>query len=271
MKMRRPKFLIASMALLLIMAACGDSDSSESDENGSSTPSVGGGDDELVVGGDLDVPDYFPADFYLPDGLSINSVSNSPATDMISLSGTFESGDPAAIQEDMVAGLQAAGYELLTNDEIAVFVRNGVGRVRVRTSDFLGKLTLTVDIDTWTDVQLDELRALFAEEVVVTGRATAEFGGESLAAEGECILKGTSRSFFAEDVSITVQIDETMDPVLVYADVTTPDGRVFTTDAAADPQFQSTPERISVSGEMTELDNEAAGTIDFAIEANCDV
>jgi hypothetical protein len=259
---------VAAVALLLVLAACGGSDENSSGEVSNTR---GGDDGEFLVGGDLDLPDYFPSDFYLPAGLTIKSASQNPSSEVISLSGTFESGDAAAIQADMVAGLQAAGYELLTNDDIAAFVRNGVGRVRVRTSEFLGELTLSVDIDTWTDEQLDELRDLFAEEVVVAGRATAEFGDESLEAEGECTLRGSSRFFYADDVSITLQIDESQDPVSVYADVTMPDGRVFAIDATADSEYDSTPERLSASGQMTELYNEAAGTLPFAITATCDV
>jgi hypothetical protein len=256
---------VATVVLVLVLAACGASSDDTSDQP--SGEEAGG---ELIVGGDLDLPSYFPSDFYVPAGLTIKSISESPSSEMISLSGTFESGDVAEIQADMVAGLQAAGYELLTDDDIAVFVRNGVGRVRVRTAEFLGELTLSVDIDTWTDEQLDELRSLFAEEVVVPGRATAEIGDETLAAEGECTLKGTSRSFFAEDVSITIQIDETRDPVYVYADMTMPDGRVFTIDATVDSAYASTPQQLTASGEMTEYYNEAAGTLPFAITATCD-
>ena len=256
------------MALLLVLAACGGSDENSSGE----ASNTGGGDDgEFVVGGDLDLPDYFPSDFYLPAGLTIKSASQNPSSEMISLTGTFESGDAAAIQADMVAGLQAAGYELLTNDDIAAFIRNGVGRVRVRTSEFLGEITLSVDIDTWTDEQLDELRDLFAEEVVVPGRATAELGDESLEAEGECRLQGSRRSFLSDDVTITLQIDKSQDPVYVHADVTMPDGKLFIIDATAESQYDSTPERLSASGQMAENYNEAAGTLPFAITATCDV
>ena len=258
---------VAAVALLLVLAACGGSDEDSSGE----ASNTGGGEGEILVGGDLDLPDDFPSDFYLPAGLTIRSISENPSSEMISLSGTFESGDAAAIQADMVAGLQASGYELLSSDDIAVFVRNGVGRVRVRTSEFLGELTLSVDIDTWTDEQLDELRALSAEEVVVPGRATAELGDESLEAEGECTLKGSRRFFVADDVSITLQIDETQDPVYVYADVTMPDGRLFIIDATAESPYDSTPERLSASGQMAENYNEAAGTLPFAITATCDV
>jgi hypothetical protein len=249
-------------ALLLLLAACGGDDETVADDGASD-----GG--ELVIGGDLDVPDFFPSDFYLPDGISVKSVSNDPGSDMIALTGTFEGGDPEAIQADVVAGLRAAGYELLSNDDIAVFVKNGVGRVRVRTREFLGELTLTVDIDTWTDAQLDELRGILAEQVTVAGRATATFGGETFEAEGECFLEGANRTFIAGDVSISVTIDERQDPAYVYADITTRDGKVFTLDADSDAEYQSSAQRLSASGEMVEF-NEGSGNVKFEIVATCD-
>jgi hypothetical protein len=260
--------ILASVGVLLMLASCGGSDDGDTAAVTPTTGSDGGA--EVLIGGDLELPDYFPADFYLPDGLTIKSVTRDPASGAISLLGTFESGDAAAIQQDVVAGLQAAGYELLSNDEIAAFVRNGVGRVRVHTSVFLDELTLSVDIDAWTDEQIDELRALFAEEVVVSGSATAEVGGDNLEAEGECTLKGPNRSFYATDVSITIQIDETQDPAYVYADVTLPDGRVFTLDATADAPYESSPQQLSVSGHAVEFNNEGAGSLPFAVTATCE-
>ncbi|NND01363.1 MAG: hypothetical protein HKN91_01115 [Acidimicrobiia bacterium] len=264
MMFRRSSLPIASLTFLLIAAACGGSDTNGSGGNG--VTQAPGGDNQLVLGGEI--PDYFPADFYFPEGISIGGVSRSG--DMISLSGTFEDGDPEAIQADVVAGLQAAGYELLSNEDIAAFVKNGVGRVRVRTSDFLGALTMTVDIDTWTDEQLDELRALFVEERVVPGRATAEVGDVRIEAEGECTLMGESRSFYAEDVSITLQINVAPTGTIVYADVTSPDGRVFTIDQGASGAFTNSDSALSASGEMTEFTSEAIERFDFSIQASCD-
>ena len=258
----------------LLLAACGGGsdgdvpDAGNTDDPNAPIPASGdvGDGGELSLGSDI--PDYFPSDFYLPADMTVKGVSR--AGEAISLTGTFESGDIAAIQADMVAGLQAAGYELLTNDEIAAFVKNGVGRVRVRTSEFLDELTVSVDIDTWTDQQLDELRALFAEQVTVPGRATATVGDFTLESDGECTLQGANRSFFASDVSITLQVDETQDPSLVYADVTTPDGIVFSTEFGAEIAHESTPEQITASGDMVELYNESAGTVSFSITATCD-
>ena len=188
----------------------------------------------------------------------------------MALSGTFEEGDPAAIQADVISGMQAAGYEYLPTDgDIAVFIKNGVGRVRVRASELLGDLTLSIDIDSWTDTQLDELRALNAEEVIVPGSATAEVGGETFEADGECTLKGPNRSFFADDVSITLQIDETQDPAFVYADVTTADGRVYLTEFDAQLDFASSTTQLSASGDMVEYYNEGAGTLPFSVSVTC--
>ena len=249
------------LATCLLLTACGGGSDGDA-------PLAGNTDDggELSLGSDI--PDYFPSDFYLPAGMTVKGVSR--AGEAISLTGTFESGDIAAIQADMVAGLQAAGYELLTNDEIAAFVKNGVGRVRVRTSEFLGELTVSVDIDTWSDQQIDELRALFVEAVTVPGRATATVGDLTLESEGECTLQGANRSFFASDGSMTLQIDETQDPNSVYADVLTPDGIVFSTERGVEVAHESTPEQISASGDMVELYNESAGTMSFSITATCD-
>jgi hypothetical protein len=264
----------------LLLPACGGGSDEGADDVGTAAAADDGGSDDGGPddgnpddgGGDLSlgekIPDYFPSDFYLPAGMTVRGVSRSG--DMITLTGTFESGDVDAIQADMVAGLEAAGYELLSADETAAFVKNGVGRVRVRTSTFLDELTVSVDIDSWTDAQLDELRALFAEERTVTGRAVAEVGGDRYEAEGECLLKGPNRSFYANDVSITLQIDETQDPTLVYADVTTPDGTVLSTEYGADLPYESSDAQISASGEMVTLYDEAAGSVSFTITATCD-
>ena len=190
--------------------------------------------------------------------------------DAISLTETFETGELATIQADMVAGLEVAGYELLSNDDIAVFVKNGVGRVRVRTSEFLGDLTVSVDIDTWTDEQLDQLRDITAVEIDVPGRATAIVDGVTYEATGACLLRGSNRSFFADDVSITLQIDESRDPTFVYADVTTQDGVVYSTEPDARLDHDASPQELSARGDMTEFTDEDAGSVDFSITATCD-
>lgn len=259
---------MAAVGLIFVVASCGGSDDGGS-AAATTTTTENRADADVAAGGDQELPDFFPADFYLPDGIRIRGVTQDPTSGAISLTGTFESGDAAAIQQDVVAGLQAAGYELLANDDIAAFVRNGVGRVRVHTSEFLGELTLSVDIDAWTDEQLDELRALFTEDVVVDGSATAEVGGESLEAEGECTLRGENRSFYATDVSITLEIDETQDPPYVYADVTFPDGRIFILDTTADAAYESTPQTLSAGGQMVEFGNDDAGPVPFTVTASC--
>lgn len=259
MRMTRRPVRALVLGPLLVAAACG---------SGSTGGETSGDDDgvEVAIGGGL--PDDFPSDFYLPDGMTIGTVSS--VGDAISLTGTFERGDVDAIQRDMVAGLEAADYELLTNDDTAVFVKNGVGRVRVRTSEFLDELTVSVDIDAWSDEQLDELRALFAEEVVVSGRATAEVDGMTYVAEGECQLMGESRWFLAGDATITIQIDERSDPPQVYADVTTPDGVVFATEPGADLTYESSDTELTARGEMVEFNDESAGAVGFSIAATCD-
>lgn len=279
MRVRRGPERVLVVGMLVVAAACGGgSDSSDGDDSGGfGLDRDDGGDDtengdgggDISIGSDL--PDYFPSDFYLPDDLTVGGVSR--AGDAVSLTGTFEDrdvGDIEAIEADMVAGLEAAGYELLSNEDFPVFVKNGVGRVRVWASEFLDELTLSVDIDIWTDEQIDELRALFAEEVVVSGRATVDVDGVTYDAEGECQLSGASRWFFAEDGSITIQIDEQSDPPYVYADVVTTDGVVFSTEPDADLDYESSDSELSASGDMIELYNDDAGPVSFSAAATCD-
>lgn len=247
------------MACVLAIAGCGGSDVGGDPGSGDS----GSGGDFSV--GD-EIPDYVPDDLYLPDGMTIEGVSR--VGEMISIVGSFESGDVETIHNDMVAGMEAAGYELLSNEDLAAFVKNGVGRVRVRTAEFLDELTVTIDIDTWSDEQLDELRELFAEEIVVPGRASAQIDDESFEAVGECTLQGRRRAFYAEDGSISIQIDETIDPPLVSADVTTPDGRVYYTETGVEFAFGSAPDALTASGEM--LDYAGGPDVVFVVEATCE-
>jgi hypothetical protein len=274
--LRRRAAILAIWPLLIVTACAGGSDD---DAGGPAAEPTAGeslvedaagstsDDGQIELGGDI--PDYFPSDFYLPEDMTVRSVSRGGG--MIALTGTFDEGDVDEIQTDMVAGLEAAGYELLSNDDLAAFAKNGVGRVRVRTSLFLDELTVQVDIDEWTDEQLDELRALFADEVVVPGRATAVVDGVTFEAEGECSLSGPNRAFYANDVSITVQIDESQDPTLVYADVTGAEGVVYLTEFGADNDYDATDSELSVSGDMVEFNNEAAGPLTFTVTATCDV
>ena len=91
-------------------------------------------------------------------------------------------------------------------------------------------------------------------------------------AEGECRLSGANRSFYADDVTITLQIDETHDPTVVYADVTTPEGIVFLTEFDADLSYESADSQLSASGDMVENYNEGqTSTVSFSITATCDV
>ncbi len=261
----RPQSLVVLAVLVGALTACGGG--GDADDGGGTTASPGGGD--LVIGGDLELPDDFPSDFYIPDSVTITSFTGSADAPMMSLGGTYE-GDAAAVVADMSNGLQAAGYELLSqDDDITVFIKDGLGRIRIRAREFLGEPTLTVDVDNWTDDQIAELRELFAAEITTTGSATATYGGDTMSATGECTIKGETRWFFADDVSITLQLDPNL-PGRVYADITTADGIVYTIDTTASSRTETSATGFSASGKMVEFNNESAGTIDFTIEATCD-
>lgn len=263
----RPHSLIGFIAFIAVLAACGGGDDSGGgvDTTAGRSGGDGGG---IVIGGDLELPDDFPSDFYIPDSVTLRSFSGSADSPTMELSGRYE-GEAADVVADMTSGLQAAGYELLTQDEdITVFIRDGLGRIRIRAREFLGEPTLTVDVDNWTDEQIAELRALFAEEVVTSGSATATYGGETISANGQCTVMGDSRSFFAEDVSIVLQLDVNL-PGGVYADITTDSGTVYTIDNNESSRTETSSSGFSASGKMVEFNNEGSGAIDFIIEATC--
>jgi hypothetical protein len=199
----------------------------------------------------------------------------------MTLSGVVEGGNAAAIQEAMIADLQASGYEFLTDAEgLAVFIRDGVGRVRVKVADEQtssgSAAKLSVDIDLWNDSQVEELRLLFAEEVVSRGTATAVVDGTTLEAEGECRLKGRNYTFAADDISIFIEMDSSTDPITIYADITTSrDGEsvVYVVDTELEPRAEVTSETAPVSFsaaiKMYDYNVADAPRVDVLIEANC--
>ncbi len=253
---RRSSMFTATV--IVLAGACGGS----GDGEGPGFDLGGGGDIEVGAGEDV-----LPSDFYLPDDIVPGLATSNDAT--ISFTGTMNSGTIDEIEADMVAGLLDAGYELLSNDEIPVFARNGVGRVRVRVSEFLDSTTVNVDIDRWTDEQLDEMRALLADPVMVPAQAVADVDGVTYTATGECRLQGDNRMFSSGDGSLTVQIDETQDPPRTYADVTTPDGIVYSTEFEADLDYSGSDDELVLSGDMVLYNDEAAGPVSFTATATC--
>lgn len=193
----------------------------------------------------------------------------------ISLYGETEA-DVATAHAGAVEGLIDAGYELLSNDDnFAVFIRDGVGRVRVRTSPtFDGSATeVSVDIDLWTDEQIEELRVLTAPEVTTRGSATAELDGAVFTAEGECIVQGRDLLFIADDVSISASVNEFADPPYVYADVTTEDGVVYYMDVEGERSYDigsaTAPVEFTVTGVVISAD--ASGEeFDLAVAVTCE-
>lgn len=257
---------IVTAAVILLAGACGGS----GDDDGGGPGFDLGGDGGGGAGGDIEVgdaDDVLPPDFYLPDGIVPGMATSSDAA--ISFSGIMNSGTIDEIEADMVAGLLDAGYELLSNEEIPVFAKNGVGRVRVRVREFLDEITVSVDIDRWSDEQLDEMRALLADPVTVPGQAVTDVDGVTYTASGECRLQGNSRLFTSDDGSLTVQIDANQDPPRAYADVTTPDGVIYMTENEADLDHSGSDDELVVSGDMIIYQDEAAGPVAFTATATC--
>ncbi len=262
------------MGLVLVVAACGgtSSDGSGDDDGGRFDVDVPD-EDQLLVGGDLDLPEWFPPGFDFTNDLAITSVAGGDVA--MSLSGESEA-DVETAHAGAVEGLIDSGYELLSNeDNFAVFIRDGVGRVRVRTSPtFDGSATeVSVDIDLWTDEQIEELRILSSPEVTTRGSATAELDGEVFMADGECIIQGRNRLFIADDISISASVDEFADPPNVYADVTTEDGVVYYMNVDSERSYDigsaTPPVEFTVTGVVISTDG-SGDEFDLAVAVTCE-
>lgn len=262
--------------LVLVVAACGD------DEPAAVGSDAAAGEDASAnVGGDLAVPDWFPSPFTLPEGMRVTETFQEPDNQRAGLYGVVDDGDAAAIVETLATGLPADGFERMTDGtDPLVFIKDGVGRVRI----FVGELEtpdgpavdVRVDIDTWTDEQLDELRTTVAEPVETTGRATATIDGTTYAAEGECIIGGRSFSFVSPgDPTVSVSVDQSTDPPTVYADVyVSGDDTVLfvpATDGAMTGSVDSAtpPFAFSAAGPVVEQ-NSGDGPFDAVFGAVCD-
>lgn len=264
-------------AVLLVVAACGgDSEpgAADTDDGGGESVDLDVPDDgEFLVGGDLDLPDWFPPGFEFADDFAITVVFVDDAT----MGLQAETDQPIdGTHASAVDALSNAGYELLTDDgNFAVFIRDGVGRVRVRTSQSLdgSSTSFTVDIDRWTDEQLEELRVLTAPEVTTAGSAVAEVDGQSRQVDGECIIQGRRYLFVADDASMSASVDGFADPPNVYADITTEDGTLYYMDVDADRDYEidsaEPPVSFSVSGDMVELNAEGP-EFDATVEVTCE-
>ena len=66
-----------------------------------------------------------------------------------------------------------------------------------------------------------------------------------------------------------MQIDETLDPPRTYADVTTPDGPVYSTEFEAELDDSGSDDELVLSGEMIIYNDEAGGTLPFTATATC--
>lgn len=252
-------------ALLLLLAACGGGEPV--------TPAAPAADAEApgdapgVVSGDLDVPDWLPSPFTLPERLQIRQVTEDPPSQQASLYGVVRDGDVTEILDLMASGLPADGFERVTDGtEPLVFLKDGVGRVRVYVSQ-LGTsdgedVELRVDIDTWSDEQIAQFRDDTAEDVRSTGSVVATIDGTTYEVSGECVVGGRTYIFAsADNPSMSVSIDERTDPPSIYADLydSSGDERLLyvpadTGSLAWEVTSPTAPAAFSVSGEVVQQD-----------------
>lgn len=260
------------LVLIVLVIACGGDGT---DDTGSGPDAVEldvpSGDD-VLVGVDVELPDWFPPGFGFAEDLSLTQVFTNDQT--MGLSGVTDA-DIDSTHAQAVASLTADGYELLSdNENFAVFVRNGVGRVRVRTSDtFDGDQTeVVVDIDRWTDAQLDELRVLTAPEVTTAGVASADLDGTTFDLVGECIVQGRNLRFFADGGAAGASVNEFADPATIDAFVITDDGFLYFMPVDGDREYtidSVSPAVYNVSGVVSSSDN-PENELELSIDVTCD-
>lgn len=252
--------------LLLIMAvalvACGGGDSS----GDGSVDIVEVPTDQLDEG---DLPAFF-ADFAFTEDWTLRQVFSNDQ--QASISGRT-SGAPDVVHASVVEQLIAAGYELLSDeDNFAAFIRDGVGRVRVRTSESDSGANVSIDIDRWTDEQIEELRVLTAAEVRSPGVATVDVDGHVTEVAGECIVQGRDLRFVADDASMGASINEFADPPQAYAEGYDEAGLLYYTAFDPQPDYEihsmTAPVSYTVSGPATSSDTDAEPTL--SVEVVCE-
>lgn len=241
------------LLLVVLLAACGGDDQDDVESTSSDSvvedfeaPSDGGS----LVGVDLEIPDWFAPGFGFTDDMSIRQVYGDDQ--QLSLYATSDA-DVATVHTNAVSGLTEAGYDLMSDQEnFAVFARDGLGRVRVRTSEgSSGGSEVSVDIDLWTDEQIEEFRILTAPQVTTAGTATSTLDGVSTDVEGECIVQGRNYIFVGSDGLVSASVNEFAEPPTVDASLTA-DNILYYMPIGGDRDYvvdePVSPVRFSVSG-----------------------
>lgn len=269
------KTIAVLLLLVLSLVACGvDEDDQATSEGPDSVeqfeaPSDGGSE----VGVDLEIPDWFAPGFGFTDSLSIRQVYGDEQ--QLSLYATSDM-DITTVHASAVSGLTEAGYDLMSDqDNFAVFARDGLGRVRVRTSEgSSGGAELSVDIDLWTDEQIEEFRIVTAPPMTTAGTATSILDGTSSEVEGECIVQGRNYLFVALDGSVSASVNEFADPPTIDASLTT-DTLLYYMPLGGDRSYDidepSGAVRFSVSGVTVAPDGpDPEAEYELSVDVVCD-
>jgi hypothetical protein len=225
-----------------------------------------------VDGIDLTPPDWLPAGFPLPRGMSIHFIQDQVAEgDPIRvLTGFIPDGDAAVVVAEFDRNLRAAGYEILfaadevipedteavvalsASLEILVLLDVTETELPVRVSDGTcpWRPGLLVGIKV-RPVDPDQARRQYSGTSLTRGKARAVIGGREFLAKGECLVQGHTHTFTSTSgAGIVLALNESGRGTFVQASVNTVDV-VFNLDHGTwgtDPTFTVSASGFSVEG-----------------------
>jgi len=215
-----------------------------------------------VDGIDLTPPDWLPAGFPLPRGMSIHFIQDQVAVGAPSrvLTGFIPDGDPAVVVAEFDRNLRAAEYEILfaadevipedteavvalsAGLEILVLLDVTETELPVRVSDGTcpWRPGLLVGIQV-RPVDPDRARRQYSGTSLTRGKARAVIGGREFLAKGECLVQGDTHTFTSTSgAGILLALYESGRGTFVHASVNTVDA-VFNLDSdgtwGTDPTF----------------------------------
>lgn len=274
------------MSLALVVASCAGS-ASGADECPETVE-----EDGMADGIDLPPPDWLPATFPLPDGISLRHHSSSPGlAPQEVLTGFIPGGAADEVVATLRADLARAGYdvlfdagELLSPSFIALAVLDDALDTLVTIDVAEEELPVRHgDACPWTDgvlvgmslqtVDPDAARALYSETSLRRGTATAVVGGDEFVVDGVCHAHDGALSFtnptrsFGPTAPVLVQLDFGLHAVVeVY------DGPLYLlADEAVSgvaPMFRVAQDGFAVQGVFFDAQSDE-GPVEGSVEVTC--
>lgn len=238
---------------------------------------VGGEHDgeSVSMGVDLDTPAWLPAQFPLPEDLSISMVTTDKQG-RSELRGTSRSVKQSAIAEIATQWAARNNWEVVRSTDVMLTLANNDGQVLdVRAND---GAQLEISLSTRN---LDADRQKVAVERKGSGSADITMAGATRTVQGECLIKGSSYQFeySAADGSVfaNVQIqDANNTPTGSATFMSNAQGQFeqfsinFPMDNDNEPVVTASGDRFSVSGMFASLGGGSLSAVEGKISVSCE-